>query len=59
MSKLFVFFDQARRLHAQERELRELRDQVARLQHQNDRIQTAMRRCITCDYRLEVVGKKS
>jgi prefoldin subunit 5 len=58
MSKLFVFFDQARRLHTQEAELQRLRSEVQKLQHQNERIQTAMRRCVTCDYRLEVIGKK-
>ena len=51
MSKLFMFFDQARRLHVQENQLRQLREEVRKLQLQNERIQTAMRRCITCDYR--------
>ena len=46
-----------KRLLDQMRELRSLRDEVERLRAENDRIHTAMRRCLTCEYRLEAVGK--
>ncbi len=42
----------------QQGRIRELEAQVAKLELQNARMKTAMRRCLTCDYRLEVLGKK-
>ena len=56
MSKLREFFAREGRIRAQGRELAELRSQVESLRAQNDRMKTAMRRCITCEFRLKVVG---
>jgi hypothetical protein len=56
MSRLLAFFARERRLFIQARELAALRDEVQTLRAQNAKINKAMRRCITCDYRLKVVS---
>ncbi|MCX2980284.1 hypothetical protein EYC98_05300 [Halieaceae bacterium IMCC14734] len=35
-------------------ELKQLRAEVQKLQAQNDSMRQGMRRCVTCDYRLQV-----
>ena len=45
--------DMARRLREQQRELKRLRSEVATLRAQNDSMRQGMRRCITCEYRLD------
>ena len=57
MSKLRELFAREGRLRAQGRELAELRSEVETLRAQNERMKTAMRRCITCEFRLQVVGR--
>ncbi len=47
------FFQREKRLAAQARELKHLRTEVAQLRAQNESMRAGMRRCITCDYRLE------
>ena len=47
------FLDMARRLREQQRELKRLRSEVATLRAQNDSMRQGMRRCVTCEYRLE------
>jgi hypothetical protein len=56
MKALIELFAQERRMFQKDREIERLRDEVAKLAAQNTRIQQAMRRCVTCDYRLQVVG---
>ncbi len=58
MPKLIDLLVQRRQLFANGREIERLRAEVAKLSSQSDRIQHAIRRCVTCDYRLEVVGKR-
>ena len=41
------------RLMQQELEIRELTEQVNILRRQNESMRVGMRRCVTCDYRLE------
>jgi uncharacterized protein with PIN domain len=43
-------------LRRQRRELAQLRAEVTRLRLQNDKINRAMRRCLTCEYRLEAAA---
>jgi hypothetical protein len=57
MSKLRELFAREGRMRAQSRELAELRSEVETLRVQNERMKAAMRRCITCEFRLEVVGR--
>lgn len=54
LGTLRAFFDRERVLGQRERELALLRAENERLRAQNESMRTAMRRCITCDYRLAV-----
>jgi uncharacterized protein with PIN domain len=54
--RLIELLAQERRIFAKDREIERLRGEVAQLSSQNARIQQAMRRCVTCDYRLQVIG---
>ena len=58
MPRLLELLTREKRLFDQQREIRELRGEVDKLRHQNERMRKAMRRCITCDYRLEVLGRR-
>lgn len=42
-----------------ERELASLRVEVERLRSQNDHMKRAMRQCIDCEYRIEVVADRA
>ena len=56
MPTLSELFAREARLLQQQKELQGLRKEVDSLQTQNERLRQAMRRCLTCEYRLEVVG---
>jgi septal ring factor EnvC (AmiA/AmiB activator) len=58
MPKLLEILAQERRLREQKREIRELREEIDKLRTRNERMREAMRRCLTCDYRLEVDGRR-
>ena len=58
IGRLATFLDRERRLFQQSRELAKLRTEVEALRAQNDKINRAMRRCLTCEYRLEVIGSE-
>jgi uncharacterized protein with PIN domain len=58
MQKLAEILGHERRLRSQEREIRGLRAEVQKLQEQNARMREGMRRCVTCDYRIEVVARR-
>ena len=58
MPKLLEIIARERRIRQQKREIRELRGEFEKLQTQNERMREAMRRCLTCDYRLEVDGRR-
>jgi uncharacterized protein with PIN domain len=57
MPTLMEILAREQRLIQQKREIRQLRDEVVKLRTQNERMRQAMRRCTTCEYRLEVVGR--
>jgi uncharacterized protein with PIN domain len=57
LSKLIEILARERLLLAQKREIKRLREEVAQLEARNERIRSAMRRCTTCEYRLEVIGR--
>jgi uncharacterized protein with PIN domain len=46
-------FERGKKLRAQARELKELREELVRLRAQNESMRQGMRRCISCEYRLE------
>jgi len=58
MKKLAEVLGHERRLRSQVREIRGLREEVQKLQEQNARMREGMRRCVTCDYRIEVVARR-
>ena len=53
MLKLFELFSPQRRLLQQEREISQLKQELQALQAQNASMRSGMRRCVTCDYRIE------
>jgi len=57
MSKLREFLAREALLRSRSRELAVLRSEVESLRSQNERMKTAMRRCLTCEFRLQVVGR--
>jgi len=59
MSKLWEILTRERRLWEQRREIEGLQAEIEKLRLQNERMRTAMRRCITCDYRLQVETPRS
>ena len=58
MPKLLEILAQERRMREQKREIQELREEIEKLRTKNERMREAMRRCLTCDYRLEVDGRR-
>lgn len=52
MARLRDFFGRNRDLAARDREIAGLRREVVSLREENERMRIAMRRCLTCDYRL-------
>jgi len=53
MAKLLETFSAHKRLWQQQREIDQLREELAKLRSQNDSMREGMRRCVTCDYRID------
>jgi cell division protein FtsB len=53
MANLLEILTAQRRLWQQQREIEELRKELAKLRAQNDSMREGMRRCVTCDYRID------
>jgi len=53
MAKLMEIFSVQKRLWQQDREIEQLRSELAKLRVQNDSMRDGMRRCVTCDYRID------
>jgi hypothetical protein len=51
--KFFDLISPHQRLLQQELEIRKLRGELTALQEQNASMRAGMRRCVTCDYRLQ------
>ena len=58
MPKLSEIFAREARLLRQQREIQTLQREIESLQAKNERMQAAMRRCVPCEYRLEVVTRR-
>jgi seryl-tRNA(Sec) selenium transferase len=56
---LLKIFARERHLWEQSRELRALRGELETLRAKNERMRLAMRRCVTCDYRIEVENRRA
>jgi hypothetical protein len=57
MTHLRGLFAGAAELRSLRREVRSLREEVAKLNAQNERMRAGMRRCVTCEYRFEVLER--
>ena len=53
MARLFGLFADQQKLLAQAKEIKALRAEVELLKKQNDSMREGMRRCVTCEYRIE------
>ena len=53
MAKLLEIFSAQKRLWQQSQEIAQLRSELAKLRIQNDSMRDGMRRCVTCDYRID------
>ncbi len=59
LSGLLDFFRRNKQYAQQNRELAAAREELAQMREQTERMRAGMRRCITCDYRREVIGRQS
>lgn len=57
MLKLFGFFHSQKTLLQLQREVKALRKDNARLTEKNESMRQGMRRCVTCDYRLDAKAR--
>jgi uncharacterized protein with PIN domain len=53
MGKLRELFSAHKRLWRQQREIEQLRAELDKLRNQNESMREGMRRCVTCDYRID------
>jgi uncharacterized protein with PIN domain len=58
MIKLSDILSPQRRLLQQERDIAELREELSKLQAQNDSMRAGMRRCVTCEYRIDFKARQ-
>jgi len=59
MAGLFGLFANQQTLLAQAKEIKALRTEVEVLKKQNDSMREGMRRCVTCEYRIEYKNRNS
>lgn len=53
MAKLLEIFSTQKRLLQQQREIEQLREEITKLRAQNESMREGMRRCVTCEYRID------
>jgi uncharacterized protein with PIN domain len=53
MAKWMEIFSAQKQLWQQRQEIAQLRDELAKLRAQNDSMREGMRRCVTCEYRID------
>jgi len=58
MFKLSALFAPQKRLLQQEREIKLLREELQSLQSQNASMRDGMRRCVTCEYRIDYKNRQ-
>ena len=58
MLKLSALFAPQKRLLQQEREIKLLREELQSLQSQNASMRDGMRRCVTCEYRIDYKNRQ-
>ena len=58
MPKWLDIFAAQKRLWQQQQEIDQLRNELAKLRAQNDSMREGMRRCVTCDYRIDFKARQ-
>ena len=58
MTKLGEFFAAQKRLLRQDGEIKRLRAEVEKLQAQNASMRDGMRRCVSCEYRIDFKNRQ-
>lgn len=58
MAKLLAIFSAQKRLWQQQREIDRLRKELDTLRAQNDSMRQGMRRCVTCEYRIDFKARQ-
>ena len=58
MSKLAEFLTAQKRLFSQDLEIKHLQAEVAQLKAQNSSMREGMRRCVTCEYRIDFKNRQ-
>lgn len=58
MLKLLGIFAPQKRLLQQEQEIRQLKQELQTLQAQNASMRSGMRRCVTCEYRIDYKNRQ-
>ena len=58
MTKLGEFFAAQKRLLRQDEEIKRLRAEVEKLQAQNASMRDGMRRCVSCEYRIDFKNRQ-
>ena len=58
MSILSDIFTPQKRLLQQRREISQLKKELATLRAQNDSMREGMRRCVTCEYRIDFKNRR-
>ena len=53
MSKLVDFFSRHKQLHRQQQQIKQLKIELEQLQLQNESMREGMRRCTSCEYRID------
>ena len=53
MANLLQIFSAQKQLRQQQREIEQLRQELTKLRVQNDSMRQGMRRCVTCEYRID------
>jgi hypothetical protein len=53
VAKWLEIFSPQKRLWQQRQEIEQLRGELAKLRAQNDSMREGMRRCVTCEYRID------
>ena len=58
MSKLAEFLNAKKRLFKQDLEIKRLQAEVAQLKIQNSSMREGMRRCVSCEYRIDFKNRQ-
>jgi cell division protein FtsB len=58
MSKLMTFFSRQKQAVDQQQEIKKLKAEIEKLRVQNESMRAGMRRCTTCDYRIDYKNRQ-